>query len=190
MEVKPVGEKELESYLDFRCSRCCYWMKGREFENDPGGWREWHQMMLERFGPPVLAAYDGGKPIGMVMFSPLDLASRPVDIQPFDIWNRVPEDEHGSSLYLYCIFVPDEGDTGKGVGRALMNSLVRILSNPGTYPSGGRLRRIYTVGSRGRPGPSAPASFFSRYGFEVIEELEETCLLMRLDLANAVFEVY
>jgi len=178
--VRPV--EDIGSYIDFRCARCCFWSKGRDFENDPAGWSEWHRMMITRFGAPVLAAYEGDKPVGMVMFSPLDIAPKPVDIQPFDIWTRIPEEEHRRSIILYCVFVPDDEKHGRGIGDALMTSLTAMFRRPHSYLSGEKFMSIYTIGGVGRPGPSGPSSFFERYGFSVIEELEETCLLMRLDL--------
>jgi hypothetical protein len=140
-------------------------------------------MMLGRFGAPVLAAYEGDEPVGMVMYSPLDLAPKPGDIYPFDIWTRIPEEEHRRSIILYCVFVPDEEKHGHGIGDSLMTSLIEMFRQPHPYLSGGKFKSIYTVGGVGRPGPSGPSSFFERYGFSIVEELEETCLLLRLDLA-------
>jgi GNAT superfamily N-acetyltransferase len=132
--------------------------------------KNWLRKVYQRFGSCVKVAYVEGKPVGMVQYAPRDL------------FPHVDQPEVHWTILIHCIYLPDKKHNGRGVGRSLIEALIRDLQKPHPYLNGGRFKRIEAIAGRGRPGPAGPLGFFMKLGFKPIKDLGEYDVLVRLDL--------
>jgi len=74
--------------------------------------REWLTDMLSRYGPVAKIAYIEGKPVAQIMFYP--------ERADPSIWEA-----RDYSIYLHCLYNPSKAHQRKGVGRSLMEAVIK-----------------------------------------------------------------
>ena len=72
----------------------------------------WAMQVMKRYGSFAKLAYLGQKPVGMIQYLPK------------------PEEK---LIEITCIFVPDEENLRKGIGRMLLNALIEEAKEPKPY---------------------------------------------------------
>lgn len=162
VEIRDLTEDNLDDHPCFRYLRVT--------ERAVAMTKEWLRKVYRKFGSCVKVAYVKGEPIGMVQYAPRDL------------FPHVDQPEAHRTIVIHCIYVPDKKHTGKGIGRSLIEALIRDLKKPHPYLDGERFKRIEAIAGKGRPGPAGPLEFFTKLGFKPVKELGRYDVLVRLDL--------
>jgi len=139
--------------------------KGREFK------RQWLLDMLERYGPCTKIAYLDGKPVAQILFYPEE---------------TVPylHNPRKGVINLKCIFNPFPEAQRKGVGAALMKSLVDE-GHTGLDCLGGSPCRFVVTRTFPHEGDLPLADFYEKYGFkqghqEMFLEIKEKYVPMKI----------
>jgi len=158
--VKDLSEKNLDDHPCFRFGN----------EETIQITKEWLTKVYHNFGPCVKVAYVADKPVAMVQYAPMD------------IFPHVDKPDAHETIVIHCINIAEEGYMGKGIGRKLMESLIRDLKKPHLYLGGGQFRKAVALAGRNRPGPAAPVEFFLKMGFTAAEQITEEDVLMQLQL--------
>lgn len=134
--------------------------------------KEWLTKVYHKFGPCVKVAYVGNNPVAMVQYAPMD------------IFPHVSKPDAHETIVVHCIYIADKRYKGKGIGKELMESLVRYLEKPHPYLGGGRFRKVVALAGKNRPGPAAPVEFFLKMGFTAAEQITEEDVLMQIELCS------
>ena len=71
--------------------------------------RRWATRLIERYGSIAKLAYLDSKPVGLIQYQP------------------IPEER---LVEITCIFVPEEKNLRKGIGRSLLRSLMEEMRGP------------------------------------------------------------
>jgi len=132
--------------------------------------KNWLRKVYSKFGSCVKVAYVNGKPVGMIQYAPKDI---------FPHVNR--PDAH-KTILIHCIYIADKKYTGKGIGRSLVEALIKDLRKPHPYLKGEKFEKIEALAGKGRPGPAGPVEFFVKLGFEVTKQFDEYDILVSLHL--------
>ena len=132
--------------------------------------KEWLRKVYHKFGPCVKVAYVSDKPVAMVQYAPMDILP------------HVDKPDDHETIVIHCIYIADKRYKGKGIGRKLMESLIRDLKKPHPYLSGERFRKVVAVAGKSRPGPAAPVEFFLKMGFTASREISQEDVLVQLRL--------
>lgn len=177
MEIKKI--KARLDAIPQPCRTCLYWEAPGEYQNDNGDEeailkkQEWFTETLDEFGNCAFLAYDHGDVIGYAQYAPVDrflnIAKYPAASTLYD---ANTEEE---TIFLSCLFIPNEENRGKGVGSALLNKIIENLRFRG-------YNLLVTFARRKNPNnPSGSLEFLKKNGFK-IEEDHPTYPLLSLDL--------
>jgi len=132
--------------------------------------KDWLRKVYSRFGPCVKVAYVDGNPVGMIQYAPKD------------IFPHVNQPDAHKTILIHCIYIADKKYMGKGIGRSLMEALIKDLRRPHPYLKGEKFKKIEALAGKGRPGPSGPMEFYVKLGFEVVKQFDEYDVLVSLRL--------
>ena len=131
--------------------------------------KDWLRKVYLKFGPCVKVAYVDEKPVAMVQYAPMDILP------------HVTHPDAHKTILVHCIYIAEKRYEGKGIGKALIESLIKDLQKPHRYLKGEKFRRIEAIAGKGRPGPAAPIEFFIKLGFKAVQEFNDD-VLVRLEL--------
>jgi len=110
--------------------------------------REWARRMLEKGELFAKIAYIDGRPVGLIQYT------------------MKPDEK---VMEIVCIFVPNEKDTRKGIGKALLNSLLEDAVSL-FQRSGGDIPRALITWAFEVPSRYPQNLFYERMGFKRIYE--------------------
>lgn len=106
--------------------------------------RNWAKKSLEMFGGIAKIAYLNGSPAGLIQYQPK------------------PEEK---LLEITCIFVPESRNQQRGVGKALLNALIKDADKPKPY-FGGTSPLALITWAFGVPGYFPQNMFYLKMGFQ------------------------
>jgi len=160
--IKDLPEEKIDDHPCFRYFRCT--------ERTVTITKNWLRKVYSRFGPCVKVAYIDDKPVAMIQYAPKDI---------FPHVNR--PDAH-KTILIHCVYIADKKYVGKGIGRSLVEALIKDLKKPHPYLKGERFEKIEALAGKGRSGPAGPVGFFVKLGFEVVKQFSKHDVLVRLQL--------
>ncbi|MEM2385678.1 MAG: GNAT family N-acetyltransferase, partial [Candidatus Bathyarchaeia archaeon] len=109
-KVKEVEPEEIDSLINL-----CVPPEHRSFPSIVEGMKakeNWARKCIEIFGGVAKIAYLNGSPAGLIQYQP-----------------KVEE----KILEITCIFVPERGNQRRGLGKALLNALMKDANQPKPY---------------------------------------------------------
>jgi len=111
--------------------------------------KDWLLDLYRTIGPCAKITYLNNKPVGMIQYTPL---------------HKIPyfKTERRDVLYIHCIYVK-EHVRSRGIGSALLNSLINDMKKPNKLFEGKRCRMLATT-ARERQGLTQ-VSYFKSKGF-------------------------
>ena len=110
--------------------------------------KRWVTEVIRRFGSIAKLAYLDSKPVGLIQYQPN------------------PEER---VVMVDCIFVPEEANLRKGIGKALLKALIREMEKPKAAFNGGVPLALVTQTFE-VPGRYSQRDFFERMGFKRVKE--------------------
>jgi len=132
--------------------------------------KAWLREVYSKFGSCVKVAYINDKPIGMIQYAPKD------------IFPHVNQPEAHKTILIHCVYIADKKYERKGIGRRLVEALIKDMRRPHPYLKGEKFEKIEALAGMGRPGPAGPVEFFVKLGFKVVKQFDEHDVLVRLRL--------
>lgn len=180
IDIEDINESNLKDIPEL-CRGCVYWEFPEAFEKgekDPNKkWeleskkREWFVQTMKEFGTCGKIAYQKGKPIGYAQYAP---AARLPNIKDYEA-KAVGKLEEGV-VFLSCLFISSEAMRDKGVGKAVLQSIIEDLRRRG-------FKALETFARRSdADNPSGPMGFYVKNGFHVKDNTNPEFPLMRLYL--------
>ncbi|MEO0084274.1 MAG: GNAT family N-acetyltransferase [candidate division WOR-3 bacterium] len=110
--------------------------------------RKWALTMLKNYGEVAKLAYLNSKPVGMIQYQP---------VFPKNL------------IRIRCIFVPEKKYTRKGIGSALLNSLINDMKKPKVYFNNHAPAAIITNAFE-TPAGYSQFLFFRKKGFITVKD--------------------
>ncbi|MEM2988247.1 MAG: GNAT family N-acetyltransferase, partial [Candidatus Bathyarchaeia archaeon] len=144
--VKEVGPEEVDSLIYL-----CIPQERRNLPSFIEGVkikRNWAKKCFEMFGEIAKMAYLNESPVGLIQYQPK------------------PKEK---ILEITCIFVPDKQNQQKGVGKALLNALLRDAEKPKTH-FGNEPPLALVTWAFGVPGYFPQNMFYLKMGFKKVVE--------------------
>jgi GNAT superfamily N-acetyltransferase len=181
--IKDIAEANLPDTPE-SCKRCVYWEFPEEFDKAKEERtesekrlgleqkkREWFLRTMREFGTCSKIVYCDDKPVAYAQFAPSE---------------RLPNTGHHEShpvskleegvVFLSCLYVTDEELRRKGIGEALLRSIIDDFRRRG-------FNAVETFARRGNSdNPSGPLEFYTRKGFTMKDETNPEFPLVRLFL--------
>ena len=133
----------------------------------------WLLNVCKTVGPCAKIAYVGGKPVGMIEYTPLHVI-------PYFKTKRK------DALYIHCIYVPKRY-RHRGIGYALLGSLINEMSGPNKLFRHGHCRLL--VASASKIHGYAQVGLFKRLGFRRIRGNVDVGLVLPLSSAVKVVKL-
>lgn len=172
--IRDITEESM-SDIPEPCRGCLYWEFPGVSKEDETELikREWFKETLETFGTCGKILYADGQAVGYAQYGP---SQRFPNVQCYRS-GPVGSVEEGVVL-LTCHFISDKAFRGLGLGRRLLEAVIRELRGRG-------FKALETFARRGATNnPSGPVEFYLRMGFRVKDETDPEFPLMRLDLSG------
>ncbi|MCX8014817.1 MAG: GNAT family N-acetyltransferase [candidate division WOR-3 bacterium] len=113
--------------------------------------RKWALSILKEYGEVAKLAYIGSKPVGLIQYHPI-LSQKVIKIR--------------------CIFVPDKEYTRKGIGSALLRSLILDMKKPKLYLNNQSPFALITYAFE-TPAGYSQYLFYQKMGFTAIDVKEK-----------------
>lgn len=110
--------------------------------------RNWAKKCFEMFGGIAKMAYLNGSPVGLIQYQPK------------------PEER---ILEITCIFIPDKQNHQRGIGKALLNALIKDMEKPKQYFNNMPPLALVTW-AFGVPGYFPQNIFYLKMGFKKVGE--------------------
>lgn len=155
------------------CDSCLYWQRRGSLEDTVSEEetrqkkRGWFDKVIRKFGTCGSIAYLNGVSIGFVQYAPAEF------------FPRVKEYHSGSpsmdSVFLACLYIPDEENRGKGLGTAMLKNVLDEFREKG-------FKAVETFARKGsQNNPSGPIELYLKQGFKT-RRCSDDFPLMRLEL--------
>ena len=166
------------------CRGCVYWEFPEEFDRakEKGGESEaradlerkkieWFTRTEKEFGTCGKIAYFEGKVVAYAQYAPSEFLPNTDHYQS----HPTGKSEEGV-VFLSCLYVTSKEMRRKGIGEALLKSIIDDLRSRG-------FKAIETFARRGNPeNPSGPIEFFIKNGFTIKDQTNPEFPLLRLSL--------
>lgn len=164
------------------CKKCVYWEFPGEFEKmrlaepekaleSAAKKRAWFVKTLNSFGSCGKIVYVDGAGVGYAQYAPSDFFAQ---IESYKS-NCVGKASEGT-VFLSCLYIMDGAYRGKGIGKALLESITAELKPRG-------FNAIETFARKDSSNnPSGPLGFYLKNGFKVKDTVNLEYLLVRLEL--------
>ncbi len=171
-EIKPWNLSTFEDFPSFRyfpynCRCCAYW-ESLEFDDKTNIKdaiqikQNWLIHVSKEFGNCGFIAYLNKRPVGLIQYAPTEYFPRIEKYQDIS-----PSKD---SIFLTCLYIPDKRLRGKGIGKQLLNKVIRDLKNRG-YRKIGTFVQIHNSYSNNLSDwLTRPLEFFIRMDFKVIKQ--------------------
>jgi len=183
VDIEDITEANLGDIPE-SCRGCVYWEFPQEFDKVKKEKmeaqkkseleqkkREWFVQTLKEFGTCGKIVYYNGKPVAYAQFAP---SLRLPNISSYG-FQPVGKLEEGV-VFLSCLYIADETLRGRGLGEALLKTILEDLKRRG-------FKVVETFARRGDANnPSGPLEFYIKNGFIIKDKTNPEYPLMRLFL--------
>jgi len=183
VQIEDIREANLGDIPE-SCTGCLYWEFPQEFEKVKAEKaeaqkkseleqkkREWFVQTLKEFGTCGKIVYYNGKPVAYAQFAP---SERLPNISDYE---SKPVGKLGEGVvFISCLYVADKTLRGKGIGEALLKSIIEDLKRRG-------FKAVETFARRGNSeNPSGPLEFYIKNGFIIKDKTNPEFPLLQLYL--------
>jgi GNAT superfamily N-acetyltransferase len=166
------------------CRSCVYWefpddfdkakqdkiesRRGLEFEEKKRGW---FVKTMKKFGTCGKIAYCDSRPVAYAQFAPSELLPNTIHYESQPV-GRLGE----GVVFLSCLYVAKGELRGKGLGKTLLENIIKDLRGRG-------FKAIETYARKGSSdNPSGPLEFYIKEGFAVKDQTNPEFPLVRISL--------
>jgi ribosomal protein S18 acetylase RimI-like enzyme len=183
VDIEDITEANL-SDIPASCQGCVYWECPEEFDKAKQvnaiaqrqvefeqKKREWFIKTKQEFGTCGKIVYHEGKPVAYAQYGHADL------IPNVKAYNSVAVGKREQGVvFISCLYVSDKTMRGRGIGEALLKTIVDELRSR-------EFKAIETFARRGNPeNPSGPLEFYIRNGFIIKDKTNPEYPLVTLYL--------
>ena len=118
--------------------------------------RNWFVKTMKEFRTCGKIVYHEGKPVAYAQYAPSETLP---NVTTYN--SKVVGTRKEGVVFLSCLYVTDKAMRGRGLGKALLKTIVEELKNRG-------FKAVQTFARRGSPeNPSGPLEFYIKNGFVI-----------------------